>query len=130
MLYLTIDTGSEIPVYVQIMDRIRGLVRDGKLAPGTSLPSVRQLANDLGINPNTVSKAYGLLEREHILETARRRGTIIAGTAVPHATKAVEDRLEIAVERVLEETASVGIDVDQLIDALSRRSRKRRRKTK
>ena len=81
MRILEIDTRSAVPIYAQIMDQIRALVRERELVPGDPLPSVRQLAGDLEINPNTVARSYGLLAREGILETARRRGTLIADSA-------------------------------------------------
>ena len=75
---LTVDASSETPIYVQIMDQIRARVRDGALLAGTPLPSVRQLAGDLEVNPNTVAKAYALLEHEGVLLTRSRRGVFVA----------------------------------------------------
>ena len=126
MLYVEVDVHSTVPVYEQIMDQIRGAVRAGQLAPGAPLPSVRQLAADLELNPNTVAKAYSLLERDGVVETARRRGTLVAGTAPAKARKAVHRRLQAAVDHVLEHTASLGIDADELLDALQSRLRTRR----
>jgi len=128
MLFIEIDVHSPLPVYEQIMDQIRGLVRAGRLAPGTALPSVRQLAADLELNPNTVARAYGLLERDGVVKTARRRGTVVAGAAPQKARKAVDLRLQEAVDHVLQHTASLGIEPDELLDAL--RNRLRRRSTR
>ena len=125
MLYVEVDVHSAVPVYEQIMDQIRGAVRSGQLTPGTPLPSVRQLAADLELNPNTVAKAYGLLERDGVVKTARRRGTVVAGTAAAKARKAVHLRLQEAVDHVLEHTASLGIDADELLDALRSRLRQK-----
>ncbi len=125
MLYVEIDVHSAVPVYEQIMDQIRAAVRAGRLTPGTPLPSVRQLAADLELNPNTVAKAYGLLERDGVLETARRRGTRVAGAAPSKARQAVDLRLQEAVDHVLEHTASLGIEADELLQALQGRLRNR-----
>ena len=125
MLYIEIDVHSPVPVYEQIVDQVRGLVRAGRLAPGATLPSVRQLAADLELNPNTVAKAYSLLERDGVVKTARRRGTVVAGAAASKARKAVHLRLQEAVDHVLEHTANLGIDADELLDALQARLRKR-----
>lgn len=126
MVYIEIDTRSQLPIYAQIMDQIRGLVRQGILRPESPLPSVRQLAADLEINPNTVAKAYSLLEREGVVTTARRRGTLIAPSAMHVARKTVGSRLEDAIDRVLETATSLGVDLNELVEALERRSRGRK----
>ncbi len=71
---LEIDMTSNVPIYRQIRDQIvRGAAR-GELAPGERLPTVRQLAADLSVNPMTVNKAYALLKSEGLLVMDRRRG--------------------------------------------------------
>ena len=71
---LEIDMTSSVPIYRQIRDQIvRGAAR-GELAPGERLPTVRQLAADLSVNPMTVNKAYALLKSEGLLVMDRRRG--------------------------------------------------------
>jgi len=121
MLYLEVDAHSPVPIYEQIMDGIQRLVREDRLVPGVFLPSVRQLAADLEINPNTVARAYSLLEREGVLETARRRGSRVAATAPARARQLLTSRVEEAAERVIRETAHLGIDPDDLVKALARR---------
>lgn len=69
------DTG--IPIYLQIMDRIKYLVAIGRLQPGERLPTMRQLAADLRINYNTVAKAYALLSAEGIISTQQGRGCFV-----------------------------------------------------
>jgi GntR family transcriptional regulator len=69
---LIIDASSGVPVYRQIMDQVRFQVAAGLLAPGAELPSTRSLSQELGVNPMTVSKAYGLLEEEGL--AVRRPG--------------------------------------------------------
>lgn len=121
MLYLEVDSHSPVPIYEQIIDGIQRLVREDKLAAGAFLPSVRQLASDLAINPNTVARAYGLLEKDGIIETARRRGTRIALDARSRARQSLAGRIEDAADRVIQETAHLGIDPDDLVQALIRR---------
>ena len=121
MLYLEVDAHSPVPIYEQIVDGIQRLVREDKLVSGAFLPSVRQLASDLDVNPNTVARAYGLLEKDGILETARRRGTRIAGNAPARARQSLAGRIEDAADRVIRETAHLGIDPDDLVQALVRR---------
>jgi GntR family transcriptional regulator len=71
-MQLTIDERLPEPVFSQIMTQIREAVRSGRLKPGAPMPAIRQLAIDLQINPNTVAKAYRLLERDAVIETGRR----------------------------------------------------------
>jgi GntR family transcriptional regulator len=121
MLFLEVDTQSPVPIYEQIVDGIQRLVREEKLIPGVFLPSVRQLAADLEINPNTVARAYTLLEKDGIIETARRRGTKVSDTAPSRSRQTLVDRIEAAADRVIRETAHLGIDPDELVSALAKR---------
>lgn len=74
---LRIDPRSSTPIYEQIELRIKELILKGVLKAGEKLPSVREMSSILTINPNTISKAYGELEREGIIETLRGKGTFI-----------------------------------------------------
>ena len=81
MLILTIDRAQEDPVYHQVADQLRRLVASGDLVPGAALPSVRQLARDLGVNLNTIARAYRLLEGEGFLVIHDRAGVTVAAPA-------------------------------------------------
>jgi DNA-binding transcriptional regulator YhcF (GntR family) len=81
MLTLTIDRSLEEPVYEQVADQVRRLVASGALGPGTVLPSVRQLAGDLGVNLNTIARAYRVLEGEGFLVIRDRAGVAVAAPA-------------------------------------------------
>jgi GntR family transcriptional regulator len=72
-----INTGSNTPIYKQITDQVRLAVAKGKVAVGDQLPSVRALAEDLVVNPNTVARAYADLMREGLLESRSGRGVFI-----------------------------------------------------
>lgn len=74
---IKIDPRSSTPIYEQIELGIKELILKGALKPNEKLPSVREMAGLLTINPNTISKAYGELEREGIIETLRGRGTFV-----------------------------------------------------
>lgn len=74
---LRIDPRSSTPIYEQIELGVKELILKGALKCGEKLPSVREMASILTINPNTISKAYGELEREGIIETLRGKGTFI-----------------------------------------------------
>ncbi len=74
---IEIDIESETPIFTQLIGQVKQGVINQQLMPGDSIPSIRRLAKDLGINPNTVSKAYKLLERDNIIVGKGYRGTFI-----------------------------------------------------
>src|SRR5437764_13690330 len=77
ILLILIEPDSEKPIYQQIRDQIVEGIAKGELQEGSSLPSIRQLASDFGINLHTVNKAYELLEREGFLQLKRKTGAVI-----------------------------------------------------
>ena len=74
---LIINTSDPVPVFSQLIDQIKKAVANGDLSPGAALPSVRQLANDLDLNHNTVAKAYKHLIRDSVIQSKGYRGTFI-----------------------------------------------------
>ena len=74
---ISIDDTGDVPVFAQLIAQIRAAVRSGALKSGTALPPIRQLAADLQINPNTVAKAYRVLERDNVIETRGRHGSFV-----------------------------------------------------
>ena len=121
MQILTVDTQSPIPVYQQIVEHVRSRVGGSSLSPGTPLPSVRQLAADLGINPNTVAKAYLLLERDGVIQTVRRRGTFVAEEARSRIMALHDRRLEETVDRLVQQAAELGLSHQQFLTAIRKR---------
>ena len=121
MLTLSIDTRSATPIYEQIMAQIRSAVLAATLGPGAGLPPVRQLAAELEVNPNTVAKAYLLLEREGVLQSVRRRGCFVSAQAVEHLRRDSGRQVEETLDRVLAESARRGIRGEDLLAALARR---------
>ena len=99
---ITIDIDDTIPLFAQLIAQIKNAVLSDGLRAGDPLPSIRQLAGDLGINNKTVAKAYRLLERDSVIQTKGYRGTFIHPDA--RANSAVD--LEARVVREL--TATVG----------------------
>lgn len=87
-----IDPKSAIPIYRQILDQVQRGVAAGALVPGEQLPTVRDLATQLLVNPNTVARAYRDLEQAGLVETRRGDGTYIA-TAAPALREADKRRL-------------------------------------
>lgn len=82
-MMLVIDPDSGVAPYEQIRSQIVAAVRAGDLKPGAQLPTVRRLADDLGIAPNTVARSYRELERDGVIETRGRNGSVIAGVTTP-----------------------------------------------
>lgn len=93
-MILSVDSGSVVPAYEQIVGQVVAAVRSGALLPGTKLPTVRQLAGDLGLATNTVARAYRQLEGEGVVATNRRNGTVVA---TPPSARADEEVAAAAV---------------------------------
>jgi GntR family transcriptional regulator len=79
----SIATGSSEPIYRQLVEQVRRMAAAGQLKPGDGMPSVREIAQALALNPMTVSKAYGLLEMEGVLARRRGLGMVVADSAAP-----------------------------------------------
>lgn len=79
---ITVNLDSPIPMYTQLVMQIKQAIQEGQLLAGDSLPSIRQLANDLEVNSKTVAKAYRLLERDSVIEVKGYRGSFIHPDAV------------------------------------------------
>ena len=115
-MQVSIDPGDARPIYVQIMDEIRRAVVLGTLRPEDPLPSVRQLAVDLRVNPNTVAQAYRELERAGVVYVRRGQGSFVAQVSADD-----DDRRALAhgvAERALLEAHRNGLGVEDLIDAI------------
>jgi DNA-binding transcriptional regulator YhcF (GntR family) len=74
---IVINLDDPEPLFAQLVTRVKQAVRSGAIRPGDPLPSIRQLANDLELNSKTVAKAYGLLERDSVIQTRGYRGTFV-----------------------------------------------------
>ena len=78
-MWFSIDFNSHVPVYKQIKEKIKAMIATGKLKKGAFVPSIRSLAKDLGVNLNTVSRAYRELVLEGILKVVRGEGYVVEG---------------------------------------------------
>jgi GntR family transcriptional regulator len=119
MLTITIDRELEEPVYEQVACQIRLLIACGALLPGRMLPPVRQLAGDLGVNLNTIARAYRLLEGEGFLDIRNRAGVQVAAprAEVDHSTRA--RRLE-ELRTALARLRQVGMSTEELLRIVRR----------
>jgi len=117
---IRLDPKDVRPLYVQIMDEIRRSLVVGSLAPEDPLPSVRQLATELRVNPNTVSQAYRELERQGVVEARRGSGTFVVQSSVNGSQRAALAR-DVAL-RALRDAHRNGLNADDLIDAIRTQS--------
>src|SRR6516225_8872179 len=113
-----LDLHSGVPVYRQIIDQVRGGMAAGTLLPGDQLPTVRQLAVDLAINPNTVVRAYRELELGGLLETHQGTGTFIAERKAAKDNAARDRQLAQIVGDCVARAGAAGFTVDELIEQL------------
>ncbi|TXH70698.1 MAG: GntR family transcriptional regulator [Lysobacteraceae bacterium] len=118
---LHIQPQSPEPIYRQIGDQIRRLAASGQLAPGTVLPSVRDIAATYAINPMTVSKAYSQLEAEGVLERLRGKGMAIA--ARPGQATGTErwHLIEPALEAVARQARELELEADAVLARLKQK---------
>jgi GntR family transcriptional regulator len=115
---LQLDLHTGVPVYRQVIDQVRGAIAGGQLTPGDQLPTVRQLAVDLAINPNTVVRAYRELELGGLLETHQGTGTFISAQKIRRADAERGRQLaQIATDSV-SRAGAAGFTVDELIEEL------------
>ena len=117
-LDLVITAGSGVPIFRQIVDQVRLAAATGRLAEGSLLPSVRALAEQLLINPNTVAKAYGELARERVIETQQGRGGFIAAQRQMYTKTERLRRLAPLLDAVAVEGLSLGFSADELVEAM------------
>lgn len=115
-----LNDSSGIPVYLQLREQILHAISRGDVRPGDQLPTVREVAVELSINPNTVNRAYAELERDGVLVSTRGRGTFIAEPASAAGTPKRRDRLMDIAKRSLAECESFGFTADELVSAIRR----------
>ena len=118
----TIDPRSGVPIYLQLIEQVKRSVALGAMAPGEQLPTVKQLAIDLTINPNTVARAYRELERDEVIETAPGRGSFVKsnGAAAASSHKSASDVTSDALNAAIREGKTMGLsreDMSNLIEA-------------
>jgi DNA-binding transcriptional regulator YhcF (GntR family) len=110
----SVDASLPEPPYVQLREQVRRRVAAGDLGPGTRLPPVRRLADELGLAPNTVAKAYRELEHLGVIETRGRAGSFVSGDDVGRAARE-------AAQAYADRVAALGVDPNEAI-ALVRRA--------
>lgn len=114
-LQLEIHPNSGVPIYRQVIDQVRALVASGKLPAGTLLPSVRQLAAALEVNMMTISKAYGRLELEGVVERLRGTGMRVRESAADASLELRLKDLRPLAESVVTRGEQLGLNGVQII---------------
>jgi GntR family transcriptional regulator len=117
-LRFAIDLHSGMPVYRQLIDQVRSGIASGSLTAGDQLPTVRQLAVDLAINPNTVMRAYRELELGGLLETHQGTGTFIAKKKLENNSPERERQLSQMAGEFAARAGAAGFTLEDLIDRL------------
>lgn len=112
------DLTSGVPVYRQIIDQILGGIASGALRPGDQLPTVRQLAVDLAINPNTVVRAYRELEIRQVLDTQQGVGTFVTTEPVRADDAERQRQLDQLVGDFVARAGAAGYSVPELLERL------------
>jgi GntR family transcriptional regulator len=117
-LEFRLDLHSGVPVYRQIIDQVMGRMAAGSLAPGDQLPTVRQVAVDLAINPNTVQRAYREMEIRGVLETQQGTGTFISQQKVKRDEVERRRQLSQLVSEFVSRAGAAGFTVRDLLEQL------------
>jgi GntR family transcriptional regulator len=111
---ITIDVNDAKPVYQQIVVQIEQGVKSGALPPGARLPPIRQLAEDLEVNPNTVAKAFQILETNRIVRTLGRRGTVVHDESKDFVRKRTEESAARKLADTVDHLLSSGLSASQI----------------
>lgn len=121
---LELNPSLGVPIYRQIMDGIRDLIASGVLQPGDQLPSIREIASELRINPASAVKAYGELRHDGLIQIEKGRGTFVARRpAIVRETR--QQLLNRDLDSVVARAKARGFTEEQIVDAVGRALRKR-----
>ena len=116
-----LDNATGVPVYRQLIDQIQAGIATGALATGTQLPTVRHVAVDLAINPNTVMRAYRELEIRGVLDTQQGMGTYIAAQAAESNGDEKNRRLAQLVDEFVARAGAGGFTLEEVLEELKER---------
>jgi len=116
--FLQVSPTSGVPIYRQLLDQIRAQIASGRLPPDEFLPSVRQLAQQLQVNPMTVSKAYSLLERDGLVDLVRGQGMRVRPPTPSTNGRTRKQVLLPLLEQVAATARQLSVEPDAVIDLL------------
>ncbi len=113
-MFFAIEFSDGLAIYEQIVRQVKYAVAGGALKPGELVPSVRELARELAINPNTVARAYRELQGDRVLETVRGTGLEVASGAAERCRNERIKLIRARLKQVLAEAKRSGLDADEL----------------
>ncbi len=111
---MKIDPRSHVPIYLQIADGVRSALAAGLYRPGEPLPSLRAMALDVQVNPNTVQRAYDQLEREGLIYSRRGKGLFVAEQGTASAQTHTQNSVRRAFDEGIRAARAAGISAEQL----------------
>lgn len=117
-MIISLDTSSSVPIYVQLRNQIVTGIGKGELKAGESLPTVRQLAQDAGVNTMTVNKTYQILKAEGFIEIDRRKGATVC--SVQEQDDVFKEKLETELELLSAEACLKGIEKEEFLKMCDR----------
>ncbi len=120
-MWFHVDPSDGLPIYMQIINQIKRATANGLLKAGDQLPSVREMAVQLTVNPNTISKAYQELERDGIIKTSRGIGTFVAEKEIKIVYEERTKEMMAAIDRLLVEAHHLGFSRDEVFKLLEDR---------
>jgi len=121
-LTISILTGSNVSIYQQIVDQVCAAIVAGRIATDEPLPSVRSLAEELLINPNTVGRAYGELVREGILESRPGRGMFMSKRRQIYSRAERTRRIEQAVTSLVSQAFMLGFSAEEIVEEVAKKT--------
>jgi GntR family transcriptional regulator len=119
-MFFTIDFSNNLPIYDQIARQIKFAVAGEVLKPGEMIPSVRELARDLTINPNTVARAYRELQADGVLASIRGTGLVIAETAFERCRQDRRELIRSRLRQVLAEARQSRLEADEIFNMVQK----------
>lgn len=119
MADFNIDPQILTPVYEQIITQVKQGILSKELDEGDNLPSIRQLATDLELNPNTIAKSYKSLEKDGLIETARAKGTFIAQGSLQRLQVSQKEKYKNSISNIVTEMKSSGLSRSEIHEVIS-----------
>ena len=123
-MFFEIDPAGDVPIYEQIVRQVKFAIAAGTLRAGQRLPSVRQLATDLAVNPNTVARAIQQLQIEGIADPLRGRGMVVCVGAAAKCRRERKALLSQQIEAVLAEALRAGLSVEDIESLVAKKLRR------
>jgi len=121
MLQITVNQGDGTPIYFQLLRQIKHMIATGRLVTGDELPSVRVLAQQLVVNPNTVVRAYRELESAGLIYTRRGSGTFVSDGHIPYSSDECRRILVERLDGLIVESRNLGYEIEQVVGLLRQR---------